>query len=125
MASADQLGEFALGILSLAAHSHVAGVPLAGDSVDVKLDAPAMPAATANMASAHGASLFLPNQISLLRCHPLPKSLTISASAAHSSPNSAAGTSGTPGRGRRFSAIVISSPGMPAISGGTTTGSTG
>src|SRR5262249_35839071 len=100
MASADQLGEFALGILSLSANCEVACLTLAGNGIrKVVFNAPACSAAPDDVAPTHDASPFLPNQMPFLRSHPLPKSLTISASAAHSSPNSVDGTSGTPGRG--------------------------
>src|SRR5512133_3838338 len=60
----------------------------------VEDDGPMTGASLADMAF-HG----LPAQIDRLRCQPLPKSLMISASASHSSPNAAAGTAGMPGRG--------------------------
>src|SRR5262249_555549 len=98
-----------LGMLSLAANREVACLTLAGDGIwKIVFNAPACSAAPDNVAPTHDASPFVPNQMPLLRSHPLPKSLTMSASAPHSSPSNVDGISGTPRRGYRFSATWIS-----------------
>src|SRR5262249_29399348 len=99
MGGSDHPRKLALGIPSLSANREVACLTLAGSSIrKIVFNAPACSTAPDDMAPTHDASPFL-NQMSLLRCHPLPKSLTMSASAAHSSSNSVDGSSGTPGRG--------------------------
>jgi hypothetical protein len=97
MGGSDQPGKLALGILSLAANREVACLTLAGSGIrKIVFDAPACSAAPDDVAPTHNASPFRPNQTFLLRCHPLPKSWTISASAAQSSLSSASGICGTP-----------------------------
>src|SRR5262249_14915875 len=67
MAGADQLGEFALGILSLAANCEVACLTLAGNGIrKIKLDAPAISAAPRDVA--FHLRLSLPNPRSWKSC---------------------------------------------------------
>src|SRR5262245_47959940 len=95
MGGSDHPRKLALGSPSLSANREVACLALAGSGIrKIVFNAPACSAAPDDVAPTHDAPPFLPNQLSLLRYHPLPKSLTISASTSQSPPSNGGGNIG-------------------------------
>src|SRR5262249_20275838 len=112
--SGKDLGGLRLCLRLGAAQSDISGLPLPRRvNAEIIFQAPGALASACEIALHGFASLC---QTARLRTHPLPRSLMISASGAQSSPNRFGGTSGSPDCGRRFSAMVISSPVIPSRS---------